>query len=118
MSTLLRPQKSAGLPAKIDPTIVPIKAMATVKPREFSFRPYVVLSASVVPEMTAVSKPKRKPPRAATMALPIRAGDGANADCAAVASFANDRFSRKFTGGPPQRRSRGVSIDPVSFQNR
>ena len=37
MSALLRPQMSAGLPAKIDPMIVPIRAMATVKPRRNSF---------------------------------------------------------------------------------
>ena len=39
MSTRLRPQTSAGLPAKIEPMIVPIRAMATVKPTENAVSP-------------------------------------------------------------------------------
>ena len=87
MSALLRPQTSAGLPAKMDPMIVPIRAMATVNPRKFSFRRKMDLRAPVVPDMTAVSKPKRKPPRAATIALPIRTGVSETRAGGDVASF-------------------------------
>ena len=62
--------------------------MATVKPRDVSSSRYAALRASVVPEITAVSKPKSSPPSAATIALPIRAGvseTGAGGDVCRVA---------------------------------
>ena len=49
--------------------MVPISAEATVKPNQNSSSPNTDSSASVVPEITAVSKPKRRPPSAATMVL-------------------------------------------------
>jgi hypothetical protein len=49
--------------------MVPISALATVKPRPALLRWKTASSAPVVPEITAVSKPKRSPPREATTAL-------------------------------------------------
>ena len=37
-STFLRPRRSAGRPALIAPTMVPMRAVATVKPSENSLR--------------------------------------------------------------------------------
>ena len=70
-STFLRPRRSAGRPALIAPTMVPMRAVATVKPSENSLRWKTSRRFSVVPEITAVSKPKRRPPSAATTALRI-----------------------------------------------
>src|SRR4051812_49312301 len=67
-----RPKRSLGAPAAREPTIVPIRALATVKPSSPPERPNTRFRASVVPEMTAVSKPKRKPPSAATTVLSSR----------------------------------------------
>jgi hypothetical protein len=52
--------------------IVPISALATVKPSSESLRLKIDRSASVVPEITAVSKPKSSPPSAAISAQPSR----------------------------------------------
>ena len=63
--TGLRPYRCAGTPATRDPTTVPIKLAATVKPSHPELNDQsccIVLSA---PEITAVSKPKRNPPKAA-----------------------------------------------------
>jgi hypothetical protein len=57
---------SPGLPAAIDPITVPINAMETVNPSVESVKPKYGLRNSVVPEITAVSNPKRKPPNADT----------------------------------------------------
>ena len=46
--------------------------MATVNPRVDSVRRKTDFRASVVPEITTVSNPNSSPPRAATIALPIR----------------------------------------------
>jgi hypothetical protein len=48
---------------------VPNRALATVKPRSMGVSRYTSESVLVAPEMTTVSKPKRRPPRAATMVL-------------------------------------------------
>ncbi len=80
ISTLRRPQVSAGRPTTIEPMIVPMSAEATVNPTQNPpERPSQALSrwkttfrASVVPEITAVSKPNNSPPRAATSTLPAR----------------------------------------------
>jgi hypothetical protein len=45
--------------------MVPIRADATVKPSSPSLSAKTRRRSSVVPEMTAVSKPKSSPPRAA-----------------------------------------------------
>src|ERR1019366_2603688 len=68
-STGRRPHQSAGRPTDSDPTIVPSSALDTVKPSQKSFSVNTCRSASVVPEITAVSKPKSSDPSAATMAL-------------------------------------------------
>ncbi|MPM87559.1 hypothetical protein SDC9_134659 [bioreactor metagenome] len=57
------------LPGEIAPTMVPMVAIATVKPRPLEVRLYTRSREVVVPEITAVSKPKIKPPMEATMAL-------------------------------------------------
>src|SRR5436190_20376065 len=64
-----RPSQSAGRPADKDPTIVPISALETVNPSRLLFREKICRSDSVAPEITAVSKPKRNEPSAATIAL-------------------------------------------------
>ena len=64
----LRPQTSDGLPMANDPMSVPSMANATVTPSQSSFRWKTSCSALFAPEMTAVSKPKIKPPSAAMIA--------------------------------------------------
>jgi hypothetical protein len=51
------------------PMIVPIKAMAMVKPWLKSDRPYTVWMDFSAPDITAVSNPKSNPPRDATKAM-------------------------------------------------
>src|SRR5439155_19162465 len=53
----------------IVPLTLPHCALATVVPSIGGVSPYVSVRARVVPAMTAVSKPKSKPPRAATTEL-------------------------------------------------
>jgi hypothetical protein len=65
-SIFLRPNLSVGFPTNKAPTMVPINALATVKPKPPSLSSNRSFSFSVVPEITAVSKPNRNPPRAAT----------------------------------------------------
>src|SRR6478609_9613131 len=69
-STFLRPYFSAGLPAIMEPSTVPINADATVKPCEKSSNDHNSWMDFSTPDITAVSNPKRKPPRAATKAYP------------------------------------------------
>jgi hypothetical protein len=64
-----RPQALAGQLTSTEPTIVPTSALATVNPSEKLLSWKTFVSASVVPEMTAVSKPKSRPPREATIVL-------------------------------------------------
>src|SRR5881275_2681415 len=64
-----RPYLSPKRPAVAAPMIVPQSALETVKPSAPGERPYVVVSACVVPAMTAVSKPNSRPPSAATTVL-------------------------------------------------
>src|SRR5664279_3316850 len=71
-STGRRPHQSAGRPTNKEPTMVPSSALDTVKPSQYLLSAYTCCKASVVPEMTAVSKPKSSDPRAATMALITR----------------------------------------------
>src|SRR5271169_4957234 len=54
------------------PATVPHSAMATVSPRDPGDRWYVLLRSAVVPAMTAVSNPNKRPPSAATTVLRIR----------------------------------------------
>ncbi len=78
ISTVRRPNVSAGRPTAIEPTIVPISTLATVNPsqnrrtgraRALELKDVLQgIAPPVVPEITAVSKPKSSPPRAATMA--------------------------------------------------
>src|SRR5580658_9284694 len=71
-SVLRRPYVSAGRPTTIEPTIVPMSAEATVNPSQnppenpsqAASRLKTNFRASVVPEITAVSKQKSRPPRA------------------------------------------------------
>jgi hypothetical protein len=64
----LRPSESAGFSITTEPTIVPMSADATVKPSQNSSNPKSCWMAFSAPEITAVSKPKRRPPKAATAA--------------------------------------------------
>src|SRR5439155_14803985 len=62
------PKRSLGSPASIAPKIVPSSALETVTPSNPGVRLYVRVRSPMAPAMTAVSKPKRSPPRAATTA--------------------------------------------------
>ena len=64
-----RPKRLAGRPQKKAPMMVPIRAVAIVKPCAKSDSPYIFWMAPSAPEMTAVSKPKSRPPRDATKAI-------------------------------------------------
>lgn len=64
INTERRPNLSAGLLINIAPMMVPIRALATENPSWKDVNSNVVLNHSVVPEITAVSNPKRSPPRA------------------------------------------------------
>ncbi len=64
-----RPKRSPGKPASIAPRTVPKSALNTVTPKRKGVRLYVWVRALVVPEMTAVSNPNRRPPSAATIVL-------------------------------------------------
>src|SRR5690606_4771375 len=72
--TRTRPWRAARGPANQAPTTQPSSAEETVKPWRNPLMPKSALIASMAPLMTAVSKPKRKPPRAAARLMPrIRA---------------------------------------------
>ena len=62
-----RPYLSPGYPAIIDPITVPQSALDTVRPSVPGVRPKTSVRARVAPAITAVSKPNRRPPRAATI---------------------------------------------------
>jgi hypothetical protein len=62
------PIRSAGFVNRIDPKMVPINAEVTVNPSDQLFNPKISRILAVVPEITAVSNPKRSPPRAETTA--------------------------------------------------
>src|SRR6266404_9390008 len=57
------------MPASRDPRTVPHSATETVKPSSPGDSAKVWIRLLVVPEITAVSKPNRRPPRAATTVL-------------------------------------------------
>ena len=61
-----RPMKSARVPARKAPTAQPISTEATAKPVPAAPVPKASASAPTAPLMTPLSKPKRKPPTAAT----------------------------------------------------
>src|SRR5687768_16347022 len=60
-TVFLRPYLSDGIPPNIAPTTVPTKAIETVSPCSNTFKPHNTLILCSAPEITAVSKPKRKP---------------------------------------------------------
>src|ERR1700761_7040111 len=66
--TAMRPWRSASGPANQAPTAEPSSAPATAKPSNQEAAPDQSLIASTAPLITAVSKPKRKPPIAADAA--------------------------------------------------
>ena len=66
--TRTRPMRSARRPAMNAPTTQPRRAEETTKPMTPELRSNCSRTAVTVPLMTAVSKPKRKPPSAATVA--------------------------------------------------
>src|SRR5436309_2809247 len=65
---------SPGNPARSEPITVPQRPLATVIRNNFGESWEFCVRAAVVPEITAVSNPKRRPPRAATMVLLTRDG--------------------------------------------
>src|SRR5690606_19961394 len=64
---ILRPYLSAGTPPYRAPMTVPMRAMETVSPCSKGLEFQSTCRVCSAPEITAVSKPKRKPPRAAEM---------------------------------------------------
>ena len=70
-STFLRPNRSDALPITRTPAIVPMMAIATVKPWRISSNLKSVSNGSLAPEIATVSKPKISPPSAATNVPPI-----------------------------------------------
>src|ERR1700722_4857018 len=67
----MRPWRSASGPANQAPIAEPSRAPATEKPSNQEAAPDHTLMASTAPLMTAVSKPKRKPPIAADAATSV-----------------------------------------------
>lgn len=66
-----RPIQSLIVPATATPAIEPTRAHPTYQPCSISFSPNKVVTCLIVPEITAVSYPNRKPPHAATTARNI-----------------------------------------------
>ena len=66
-SVFLRPHRSDGAPAVNTPMTVPISAPDTINPCQNADSPNSAWMACSHPEITPESKPKRKPPMAATM---------------------------------------------------
>jgi hypothetical protein len=64
--TIFRPYLSLSLPEKLTPMIQPSKAQLTNQPSLTGLRLKSVFTRLMVPEITAVSKPNKKPPNAAT----------------------------------------------------
>src|SRR5690606_17312970 len=64
-STVLRPYRSAGLAATTAPKIVPIREIDTVKPCKNGLKSHRSCMIFSAPEITAVSKPNRNPPKEA-----------------------------------------------------
>ena len=63
----LLPKWSAGLPEMATPNMQPIRRLPTAHPSSISFRLKYFLIKGIVPDITAVSNPKSKPPIATTM---------------------------------------------------
>ena len=61
---LFRPKASEGIPPNMAPNTVPISAILTVRPCSSTLKFQTCSMACSAPEITAVSKPNRKPPRA------------------------------------------------------
>src|SRR5882762_3146103 len=67
--TFLRPYFLAGAPAIMEPRIVPSKLEATVNPCQKELRDQILSRIFSAPEITTVSKPNKKPPKAAIRAI-------------------------------------------------
>ena len=70
-----RPRESANLPAPKAPTAQPNNTDATANPVPAASIPKALASASTVPLITPLSKPKRNPPMAATQQSAITYAD-------------------------------------------
>src|SRR5882757_5163029 len=79
INTLLRPYFLAGTPAIREPNTVPIRLEETVNPCQKELSDHIFSMIFSAPEITAVSKPNKKPPRAAISA--IRTGYESMLDC-------------------------------------
>src|SRR5688572_10176855 len=65
-NVFLRPSLSEGIPPSIAPATVPINAMETVRPCSKTSSRHSSCIFCSAPEITAVSNPKRNPPKAIT----------------------------------------------------
>ena len=63
----LRPKRSLRMPATATPRIEPTRAQPTNQPTCMALSENWASTLEMVPEMTAVSYPKRMPPMAATI---------------------------------------------------
>lgn len=66
INTTLRPYLSLSLPEKLTPIMQPRRAQLTNQPSLTALRLKSCVTKLTVPEMTAVSKPNKNPPSAAT----------------------------------------------------
>src|SRR5690606_12617132 len=69
--TAFRPLACVKLPTMSDPKTVPIRLEATVNPSQKEFKAQKDCIVPSAPEITAVSKPNKKPPKAAISAIRV-----------------------------------------------
>ena len=70
ISIFLRPKRSLSVPASEAPTMQPISTLETAQPCITSSSSNRSVRKPMTPEITPVSYPKSKPPKAATAAKP------------------------------------------------
>jgi hypothetical protein len=70
--TVFLPNRSLNVPANETPAMQPTSAELTYQPSSIVLRANWLLTNEIVPEMTAVSNPNRKPPIAAVDEAPIK----------------------------------------------
>jgi hypothetical protein len=73
--TVFLPNRSLNVPAKETPAMQPTSAELTYQPSSIVLRANWLLTNEIVPEITAVSNPNRKPPIAAVEAAPTRSDE-------------------------------------------
>src|SRR5579864_2307196 len=102
------------------PTTVPQRAMETVRPRPPGVSWKALVNALVAPAITAVSKPKRRPPSAATTVLLMRVEFSAmrppRPEARRYARWDCDKYARQEPSRPARRRD--CRVRAVQHRNR